>query len=741
MEVKVRFTKKVFGNDEGFSIYGAIPHESDKNKVKKNKYGNITISGDFSIPETEVGSKYFTATVEEDITSKYDGSYKLIKIAFDFPDSAKDQWSLLEDGGLISMLQANMIRQKFKSSDKILAIIVDNPAALTKVNGIGIKSAEKIKERILKEKSRALIYKEFGSIEGFGPRAIIEVEKMNPSVEESIRNIKADPFILLDIKGIGFAVADRIRFAEGIPVNDRNRCLHGVKHFITDKFKSTGDTYADLNTEVFKLAEALGVNSGDLITHIKNEMAATVPDEKFKLKFFKHYISTQELYNAEQTIYRAVKVSKEDSLPITTKEKWSKAKMAALEKKGFEVAPEQSDFLDAINDSAFLVLLGPGGSGKSWVTKLGVDLLLEQGLKVGLYAPTAQAARVMKDYIGLPSSTIHRGLLPYIFNNDPGGCPDDVLIVDEASMVDSVLMETILVAKKPGARIILIGDSFQLPSVSPGNVLYDLVNNLKVTTVEFTKVYRQEEGSSVLEYAQDLRDGNFYIDPNEQIIDKGDIVFVNETDKERIKEDILTRYYSAIRNYGEEGVMLLTPVNKTEIGRISFNKAIQEKVNKMTPAKSEVIFGQSSPNESDRVYYREGDYITITKNNYNIETVDKESSMLVNGDIGQISHINRDESVNVLIEGKEYTFKKTDVRQNIDHRWAITIHKSQGGQAEEVYIVIPKNSWGISANMLYTAITRMKQKCYLFGDFNSINRAAKRYENYKRHTILSLLNN
>lgn len=737
IKLKVKFTNKLFSNDDGYSIIGAMPIAEDKKLVDLNKFGTITISGNFTIDDEELHRKVYTLSIEEDYKSKYPNSYKLLEIHYDFPNKAKDQWDYLKNSSLVTTLQFNSLKKTFTSKQKILDIIINTPKKITKVKGFSDKKATKLKEKLEIDKNQAVIYQEFGKIKGIGPALIKSISKMSPDIKKTIKNTKKDPFILVKLPGAGFVIADAVRSHLNIPLTDKNRCLHGIKYYIVDGFQQTGNTYADLNKELKDVAHKLNVSVNVLANYLKEDISDEKVnlDKEYGIHIFSHYITSTELFSAESIVYKKTQNMMKAPSLIMSKEQWEKNKQELLKNETFTLSEEQNAFLDRVNEHSISLLIGPGGAGKSWVTKIAYDLAKKAELSVGLFAPTARAAKAMTDYVGQRAYTIHKGLLPYVILEGENFAPYDLIIIDETSMVDSELMAIVYKAMSSKARLIIIGDDFQLPSVGPGNILYDFINSLKVPTTKLTKIYRQDEDSNIVNYASALRDETFDLDELMPEIDSGDIVFINKKDTNEMKDIALNYYEKAYKDNKQEEIMMLTPVNNTEIGRNQLNKEIQRIVNG-NKKKDQMIFGQNLP-EDERRYFRKGDYISITKNNYGREAEDGSLNDLINGDIGYITEVNQAELL-IIVDDKEYSWGRKEIVGNIDHFWATTIHKSQGGQANVVIILIPKNSFMISANMLYTAITRTKEKCIVIGDFDSINKSAHRFVNFKRKTMLEL---
>lgn len=735
-KLKVKFVRRLYGTpDSDFSIFAAeLVDNADKRIISVNKrFKTFSVSGDFSMSDEEMKSVH-TVTLEEDLTSRYPNSYKLLKIHYELPTDAKSQWSYLENGGIVPFTTFLSIRREFKKEDKILDIIIENPERLTKVGGIGEARAKTYQRKLLENQDKAAIFAEYGDIEGVGDKTIKFLVNWKPSVVETINAIKKDPFSLLENENIGFMLADKFREFYELPLNDRNRILHGVAYFMGERFQDTGNTYEDIFTAAKEVSRKLFVSNEEVILLLaeiqKNEKELL----KYKLKIFGRNITTQSLFNAELFIYKRVKSLMNDNKKIAHEKKWTSIKDGILNDIPQELSEKQNHFLNLINDERISILLGPGGSGKSWVINLACEMIKKSGKTYSLLAPTARAAKVMSDYVGTEASTIHRALLQYVAAGET--VPEDVLIVDEYSMVDSELASVVLRAMGEHTRLIIVGDDFQLQSVGPGNVLFDLVEFLNVPTVKLTKIFRQGENSKILDYSKALRNGEFRL-PNVPKVENEDIVFINESDDKKQQDIALKLYKKAYDSYGVDDIMLLSPTNKGVSGRHVLNKKVQKIVN---PSESErdVVFGERLKDEEQKTHYKVGDFITVKKNKYQMETDHGKESQIINGDLGTIEYTNRT-TLTFKIGKHPFTIDKSEIHELIDHAWTITIHKSQGGQASEVIIVLPKNSYFmLNSNMLYTAITRAKVKCYVIGDFDGINSSAKEQANFSRKTMIQL---
>lgn len=743
IDVNVRFLRRMYGTeDSDFSVFSveAADFESLK-KVKQNKYGNFSVSGEFTVSDDEIG-RVFKVSLEENFSQAYPNSYKLTKIHYEFPKDPDMQWKYIEDNEIFPLAIYSEVKKKFKKDECILDIIIEDTERLKNVKGIGDSRAEVYRRRTLELKEKAILFNEYGEIEGVNSTLINKLVNLRARVEDVIDFIKEDPFELIKLADVSFIVADRFRNHYGYPLNDKNRILHGVSYYLEENFKNTGGTYDDIMESSKEIARKLMVDYKELVMLLVEIKDDEVAFKKYKLKIFGKNITTHSLYESELMIYHKMNFLKnEENAKILSEEEWEKNKKDYLSTLSATLSDEQDSFLSKINDKRVNVLLGPGGAGKSWLIDITCNLLKKAKKTYGLYAPTARAAKVMSGYSGQQASTIHRGLLPDYLAKLTN--QNDVLIIDEFSMVDSELAKVILSVMGTKTRLIIVGDSDQLQSVGPGNVLFDIVEYLEVPTTRLTKIFRQAEGSTILEYAQDLRDGNFKISSNgSQTLDKGDIVFINESDDTVKQEIAMNLYKQALKetNSDYENIMLLSPVNKGPSGRTAFNRKVQDIVNPANgKGENDIVFGANVSEDKKRIF-RKGDYITVTKNEYEMVSDCDKVTSIINGDLGEVVATHKNKLTFSIADSEyEYTIDKSDITGMIDHAWSITIHKSQGGQADFVIIVLPENSYFmLNSNMLYTALTRAKKIVYLIGNFEEINKAAKRKANLTRKTMIQL---
>lgn len=736
IKMKIRFKRTVF-SASNVTIAGADVIESSE-EYELNKYGNITVIGDYEI---ENYKKIYEVTVVEDTSSKYPASYKLIRIHHGVPTDAIGQWRYLEGAGILSKMQIMAIRKNLGADVKVLDLIVSNHPGIM-VKGVGPKTVKRAQLKILSEMEKGAFYAKFSSIPGISDGMISKIIAIGPDTEKTIREIEENPFMLLDIDGFGFQTADLFREAVGIPIDDPKRCMYGVRHYLSAHMDSTGDTYAVLSKISSYLAQKLKVGEVQIIKYIESH---TLND--FGLATFSGCLTTIEMLKAETYSYKEINSRVKDSTPMINEDKYQMLVDNYIQENNLELSQGQLDFLIGINTSKVSLMVGSGGTGKSWVTKIATDILSSQGLDVGLYAPTAKAAKVISNYTSREAQTIHRGMMSLnkvTGKNSIVSVSHDIVFVDETSMVDAMLLETILASTEDkGSRIVFIGDDFQLPSVGPGNVLYDLQSYMDIPKVKLTRTFRQESGSGIIEVCDNIRGRSLKLDTSQsEILFGDDARFTNTSDAEDILNNIMIDFKKNIHQM--EKTMVLTPVNKGASGRVTINKSIQKNVNPQRINRAEIVF-KKNLEESEREYYRVGDRITISKNIYNAfkRSNNPEATILVNGDEGEIVACYSDrgeEFIEVLINGFDYEFSKGEIMEYVDLSYSLTIHKSQGSQAEEVIIAIPSSAaWQLNANMVYTAVSRASKNVHVIGDFKTINRALKKFDNFNRQTLIKFM--
>ena len=350
-----------------------------------------------------------------------------------------------------------------------------------------------------------------------------------------------------------------------------------------------------------------------------------------------------------------------------------------------------------------MILTGGPGTGKTTTLRGMLAVLTHYGYTYELCAPTGRAAKRMSEMTHQEAKTIHR-LLEFQegkFSRDESNpLAADVIICDEASMVDLLLMQSLLKAIKPTAKFIIIGDNDQLPSVGPGRVLGDLIDSGKVPTVKLTQIHRQAEGSYIIYNAHRIINGNFPILDNKN---SKDFFFDNVEDEEKAAQEVISLVRSRLpAKYPGKEIQVLCPNRKNSTGCNMLNVIMQEALNPEGPA-----------TEHHGTIYRKGDRVMQTKNNY--------QKGIFNGDVGTVTSADGDSIYVMFDDGDTAQHYADEELGELDLAYATTIHKSQGSEYDIVVIVLMKSaSIMLQRNLLYTAVTRAKDVCVIVGQKQAI---------------------
>ncbi len=630
---------------------------------------------------------------------------------------------------------AKRIVEKFGKDS--LDIIQYNPQRLTEVSGIGPKKAIDIAEAYEEQREikEVMIF-----LSQFGVSTAYAVKIFKKYGDKTIQNLRENPYRLADdIVGIGFKMADVIAKRMGVDPKSPYRIMCGIKYALT-RYNLEGHTYAFKDDLINRTASILGVEipmvedgiitltlDGDI--HQENISGRTAV---FPMAYF--YAETgvcKKLIELSGTGFENDKINIEKEIEN-------------IEKDGeIELAKNQKDAIEEAYKNGVAVITGGPGTGKTTTVNSIIKLFEGQNLKIGLAAPTGRAAKRLTETTGREAKTIHR-LLEYSFTDDGSGMgfmkngeeplSFDVIIIDEVSMVDILLMYHLLKAIPPGTRLILVGDADQLPSVGPGNVLHDIIESEIVKVVRLNEIFRQAKESMIVVNAHKINKGER---PKLNAKDK-DFFYLSKRNQDDILhtiKELCIKRLPKFNNYDPcKDIQVLTPMKNSKLGTINLNTELQSILNPKNDIKREKQIG-------DRIF-RVGDKIMQIKNNYNIKWKSedglKKGEGIFNGDIGYIIWIdNEAKTLTACFDDEKYVEYDFTGLDEIELAYSITIHKSQG--SEFPVVVIPM-SWGppmlLNRNLLYTAVTRAKELVVLVGMEKYLHMMIKNERNQKRNSGL-----
>ena len=502
--------------------------------------------------------------------------------------------------------------------------------------------------------------------------------------KDAISKIEENPYMLIDITyGVDFKKIDNMAMKLGIDIDNPKRIESAIKYSLV-LAGNNGNSCVIYENLVKFVSDLLGVNEDQIEEEIINLKAKE--DIYLEEREEKEWVYLNSFYIAEKNIADKL-IALDESKNIKKIKNFNKELEIAEKKQDIILSEEQRKAVKAVNDNNVCIITGGPGTGKTTIIKTIIDIYKEKKKKVVLCAPTGRAAKRMQEQTGEEATTIHRLLeikklddtKDYLSIDYPITPIDaDVVIIDEMSMVDMFLMNHILKATYLGTKIILVGDINQLPSVGPGNVLEDIIDSEKITTIELNKIFRQAAKSKIITNAHRVNNGESFIGVEEDEGKINDFFYINEDSQEKMLADVISLCSGRLKDYGDydffKNIQVLTPTKKGMLGTKELNSSLQNIIN---PKKN------IERTHGGRVF-RPGDRVMQVKNNYDIywerEIDDKieAGSGIFNGELGLITKVDEEEKVIEVIFDDEkiawYDFSNLD---ELEHSYSITIHKSQ----------------------------------------------------------------
>ena len=595
-----------------------------------------------------------------------------------------------------------------------LDIIEENIERLGEVEGIGKKRIQQIKFSWVRQREikNVMVFLQSHDVSSAYAAKIYKAYG-----NDAVKRVQENPYQLADdIWGIGFKTADTIAVKMGIEKDEFNRLRSGIKYALGE-LGNEGHVFAYREQLIKKGKELLDVTESQLDEAIERMM------KNDDLKVEEDAIYLPPFYYAEIGAAKRLRmiISAEAEENIFTKDQM--VDLGRIQKTlGISYDDVQAEAIHRAANSKVMVLTGGPGTGKTTTTQGIIQAFLDKGLSILLAAPTGRAAKRMSEATGREAKTIHR-LLEFkppegYKRNEENPLEGDVLLVDECSMIDIMLMNSLLKAVPANMRLVLIGDVDQLPSVGAGNVLRDIIDSEAVPVVRLTKIFRQAQQSRIITNAHKVNEGKF---PDISNGKNSDFFFLNREEPEVIAKEIVELVKNKLPNYYKvkpSEIQVLTPMQKGIIGAINLNQELQKAIN---PSMEGIRRGG--------YIFKQYDKVMQIRNNY-----DKE---VFNGDIGRILEIDtEDNTLTVLFDGRKVLYEASELDELVQ-AYACTIHKSQGSEYPIVVMPVSMTHFMMmQRNLIYTGITRSKKVCVVVGTMKALGYAVRNITVTKRNTML-----
>lgn len=710
--------------DNGYTVLNLVSGEDE-----------ITCVGIFS---TIAEGENIEATGDYTDHPTYGTQFKVVSFEEKAPEDQEAIERYLGSGAIkgIGLAMAARIVRRFK--EDTFRIIEEEPERLAEVKGISERKAMEIASQVNEKRDlrQAMIF-----LQQFGITMNLSVKIYNKYGQEVYGILKENPYRLADdIEGVGFRTADDIAAKAGIRTDSDFRVRSGILYTLLQA-SGEGHTFLPQEELTAKTSELLGIDK-DIIE--KNYMDLSI-ERKIIMK---QSGDQTQIYSASFYYMEAntATMLRELDIAYDVADAEIEQRIHNIEKQtGMQLDEHQVQAVKEAVRNGLLVITGGPGTGKTTTINTIIRYFEMEGMDIFLAAPTGRAAKRMSETTGFEARTIHRMLelnggmegSAGFERNETNPLETDLVIIDEMSMVDITLMNSLLKAIAPGTRLILVGDINQLPSVGPGSVLKDIIQSEAFNVVMLTKIFRQASTSDIIVNAHKINRGEEVSLDNKSM----DFFFLKRYEADIIINVVLQLVKQKLPKFVDAtpyDIQVLTPMRKGLLGVERLNGILQQYLNPPDQSKREKEHGD--------MVFREGDKVMQTKNNYQLEweictkfglTVDKGMGIF-NGDMGIITEINDfAETMTVEFdEGRkvEYSYKLLD---ELELAYAITIHKSQGSEYPAVVIpLLSGPSMLMNRNLLYTAVTRARKCVTLVGNDTTFNQMIQNTSQQKRYSGL-----
>lgn len=673
MEIKGRIRDIIYRNE--INSYTIATFETDEEETTVVGYlpfiekgDNLKITGNF-VEHPEYGRQLKIETFE-----------KLM------PEDLDSIENYLANGKFKGIGPATAKRMVNTFGKDVINIIKFEPEKLSCIKGITEEKAIEISQSFNENWEVWQIVSYLEKF-GIGPQSAEGIyKKLGPN---TITTIEENPYILIDLTvRVNFAQIDQIAIKMGMDLENDKRIRSGIKYAL--KLSTNNGHCAVLYENLIQFVKDL-LNVSEVmiennIIFLKTKNEIVLEDRKNQ-----EWVYLYNYYVAEKNVAESL-IALDNYLNVKEISNFEK-KLKKIEKHSdLELSEKQREAVIAVQEHNVCVITGGPGTGKTTIIKTIIEMYKQEEKKVVLCAPTGRAAKRMSEATGEEAKTLHRLLeigktsSDELQNIDPNvevePLDADVIIVDEVSMVDIFLMNYLLQAIYKGTKLVLVGDSNQLPSVGPGNVLKDIIQSERLTTITLNKIFRQAAKSKIILNSHKVNEGISIFskdeqNENEELLE--DFFFINETNKLKVLENIISLCTGRLEKYGNytfaQNIQVISPTKKGELGTKELNKSLQQAINPESEEKNERKYIDS--------VFREGDRIMQIKNNYDIYWEKREPTLemgkgVFNGEYGTILNIDEvEKKVKIKFDDDKLVWYNFDELEQIEHSYCITVHKAQ----------------------------------------------------------------
>jgi len=717
MTVKGRVAEIIFNNEE--NGYTVLNFETDGDF--------FTAVGIF--PPVNVG-EYFVLTGNFKRNSRFGEQFVVTEAEISSPDDIEGIIGYLSCGLLKGVGEKTARRIVDCFGEETLDILENHPERLRQVSGIG---KAKLKDIVDSYRETKHMKESICFLQKFDITTALALKIYRNYGDGTVSVINNNPYRLIeDIGGIGFLTADRIAEKNGIEKDSRFRLKAGIIHVLNEAAEKNGHTC---------LPENVLLDTATRLLEVDKELIAETLNDLYNVKRIilggVKFVAADLNYRTEDAIATKLLLLKKFA------DKWDIDVDNELEvfgsAHGMTLHRNQKDAIKSVFGNGVTVITGGPGTGKTTIIRAITEIAGRRGKKVILCAPTGRASKRMTEMTGVESRTIHR-LLGVDFTaenkfekNENNLLTADIVIVDEISMADIFIFHALLKAIARGTRLVLVGDKDQLPSVSCGNILSDIISSGAINVVFLTEIYRQSEKSFITLNAHRINDGNLPLPDN-----KYDFFISNKTDPADVVDTVISMLKTRIPKFAgvsQNDIQVLAPIKKGLVGVENLNEKIQEAVN---PSGKSYLRGKT--------VFKVGDKVMQNCNNYTVEWTKQDGERgcgVFNGDIGIIESLEKDGVTVIFDDGKRVAYSEGNL-DDLMLAYCVSVHKSQGSEFPVVILALSgSNPMLLTRNLLYTAVTRAKKMVVIVGDFNCVKRMVGNNYTAERYSLLRnfLMNN